>query len=967
MKINKLEIENIASYGEDSDPINFKPGNNFISGLNGHGKSTIFKAIQQALYPTGDSNTERINLLRKGCRKGNIKVWFEINDTACHLRLILKENSDSFRLEINNGEKVISTKEEVIETLNKWENMTGDRKKIFDNVVGVEQNGFTTPFLMTNKGRKEYFNTILDVDKYKRIADTLNRLRIGDGVLKKRIEELKEEHDYLKGRVANYPEEKKALRECDRQVKERGKEAEAKEKQLKERKELLGRLQEKEKELKSLREEITLLKENIKHQNQTEGSLVNSLNEAVLAGKIVEENTGQYQLHEAARKKLPELNKRRDEKDRLERERNTIQKRIETGEARITVMEDELNKARAKNKEALAMNTSALEEIKPELESARKDVSDIEEVFTSGAVKTGALQSVEKDISALQNRQANLKDLEMKAAGLKKETGEIAKQILALGDFKTVEEEKEKLEKQKEKVLSEIAVSGQKIKDLKEKIAKSADGICPIINEKCGRIDPERFQSQLEQEGKIHSDHTAKLDALAKGLSRLEEKLKGKQRAVKLNAEKETLEKQWKDRKAEAEKLLAAVHHKPLAVPGEINDLVFSAGLDTVINSQGLSAYLEVVKEEAGVYRKNLEAFQKETNKKRDEARGNMTRIEAEQKGLLDLRQQIQKEAGTFRKREEEILGRRKAIEKEKEALQEAADRLKPLANIADEISALNESLEKTKHAADLYQENIKMAQRLEGKKEELAKHQENLERIRNALKEAEETAVQKQSEFDPDELASCKAGHERLAEEYNTAAGELVGLRKQLVVLKKHVEELTEEYIKFNNVKEGLKQEQKKEKALKFIVDTFKNSGALIVEKMINRISSQANMIFSRIFKEPSELSWDREYNVSLTSPSRHERNFKQLSGGEQMICALAVRLAIAREFNQSDFIILDEPTVNVDHEKCEELAETISTLTREIKGLKQMFIVSHDNTFERVIDNVIRVQKENDCTRVG
>ena len=99
--------------------------------------------------------------------------------------------------------------------------------------------------------------------------------------------------------------------------------------------------------------------------------------------------------------------------------------------------------------------------------------------------------------------------------------------------------------------------------------------------------------------------------------------------------------------------------------------------------------------------------------------------------------------------------------------------------------------------------------------------------------------------------------------------------------------------------------------------------------------------------------LSWNEDYGISLDVDGR-ERQFAQLSGGEQMSAALSVRLALLREMSNIDIAFFDEPTTNLDEARRESLARQIL----EVKGFRQLFVISHDDTFEQSTENVIRVE---------
>lgn len=70
-------------------------------------------------------------------------------------------------------------------------------------------------------------------------------------------------------------------------------------------------------------------------------------------------------------------------------------------------------------------------------------------------------------------------------------------------------------------------------------------------------------------------------------------------------------------------------------------------------------------------------------------------------------------------------------------------------------------------------------------------------------------------------------------------------------------------------------------------------------------------------------------------------------------MSAALSVRLALLREMSNIDVAFFDEPTTNLDATRRESLARQIL----DVKGFNQLFVISHDDTFEQTTDNVIRL----------
>ena len=92
------------------------------------------------------------------------------------------------------------------------------------------------------------------------------------------------------------------------------------------------------------------------------------------------------------------------------------------------------------------------------------------------------------------------------------------------------------------------------------------------------------------------------------------------------------------------------------------------------------------------------------------------------------------------------------------------------------------------------------------------------------------------------------------------------------------------------------------------------------------------------------------------------NRRQFGQLSGGEQMSAALAVRLALLRELSGIDVAFFDEPTSNLDLRAGKPWPSRSSTCD----GLRQLFVISHDDTFEQATERLVRIEKVNGQSRV-
>ncbi len=184
----------------------------------------------------------------------------------------------------------------------------------------------------------------------------------------------------------------------------------------------------------------------------------------------------------------------------------------------------------------------------------------------------------------------------------------------------------------------------------------------------------------------------------------------------------------------------------------------------------------------------------------------------------------------------------------------------------------------------------------------------------------------------------------------------------RQFLKLDKEIAEMKSYLAKISEFEAKLENEKRFGEYAKFIRETLRDSAQHIVLELIGEISEEANSLYCAIMDDFSqELRWSEDYGIIITE-SGEEKNFQQLSGGEKMGAALALRLSLLKMLSNSDFVFLDEPTANMDEIRRENLSEQIMN----IKGFKQIFVISHDDTFNEKYGHVVKIEKTNGESRV-
>lgn len=277
-------------------------------------------------------------------------------------------------------------------------------------------------------------------------------------------------------------------------------------------------------------------------------------------------------------------------------------------------------------------------------------------------------------------------------------------------------------------------------------------------------------------------------------------------------------------------------------------------------------------------------------------------------------------------------------------------------------ITAERERLQE--HAEDhrRYLENAQLAAGLEALKE---RHQalETERTAKDKLRQERLLALEKA-------LASYdEERHQTLTEEYTSLGAERARLEARLEISRAQLSQFESEIAALQarqEVLEGAVGERERlestSEALEFIRKTIREAGPHITRALVTSISAEADQTFGEVLNDHTmRLRWNEDYSITVEQGGA-ERDFSQLSGGEKTAAALAVRLALLHEMSQIRVAFFDEPTAHLDEQRRDNLAAQIV----RIKGFNQLFVISHDDTFERETHHVLRVSKENGISQV-
>jgi DNA repair protein SbcC/Rad50 len=186
--------------------------------------------------------------------------------------------------------------------------------------------------------------------------------------------------------------------------------------------------------------------------------------------------------------------------------------------------------------------------------------------------------------------------------------------------------------------------------------------------------------------------------------------------------------------------------------------------------------------------------------------------------------------------------------------------------------------------------------------------------------------------------------------------------IRATLEAVTQRTEQLAADMARFAEIRRTVatdfREKERLEKvaeATAFIRDTLKEAAPRVARNYVYHVSLEANLMYREITGNAERtLKWAEDYSIMLEE-NGYERPFQSLSGGEQMAAALSVRLALLKQLTDIRLAFFDEPTTNMDAERRENLAMEISRITH----FDQMFVISHDETFDNYVDNVVSVHR--------
>ncbi len=573
---------------------------------------------------------------------------------------------------------------------------------------------------------------------------------------------------------------------------------------------------------------------------------------------------------------------------------------------------EKLNAAKSRIENALGNVKSDQKRFQEDLDKAQKAHLEIERLKPQVAEQ----ERLEKERDAFRNELAKSEAIENQIKSLVAKMDDLRKKYIANKDqIKETEakakgaENFENLSKRDLELTQNLANLRARLESDEKFQSEIKNGLCPILSQKCLNLKPGQTLESFV--GSQFSELKTQISAFESEQKPLASALKLAREAEKFSAALETLKSREKEigdegksYKDEKEKLDTQLENLPKLKSDLAETDAKTRGLDNP-KAKLLAAESEVKRE--------IQIREKIT-----EAEKNLERLES------DLRIEVEK--------------------------------LESYKDLDSNWKQFSETRDRTANAHREFLTNENLAKSLPEREKEFEKAAAELIVLTQNSAKAEKDFTLASKDYDRElhqtEKFALREAERRLAE-----------TRANLANVQKRAAELEAELKRLAEVRKAMQSEfQEKERlekigeATDFIRETLKKSAPLVAKNYIYFVSLEANQMFREITGNAERtLRWTEDYGIMLEEDG-FERPFVSLSGGEQMAAALSVRLALLKQLSDIRLAFFDEPTTNLDTTRRELLAEQISRIT-ERKTFDQLFVISHDDTFEDYVDYVVPV----------
>ncbi|MGG6242380.1 AAA family ATPase [Nodosilinea sp. AN01ver1] len=919
MQILSVALQNFKTHRDRY--FEFQPGTNAICGENGAGKTSILEAIAWVLFNyQGDYAKE--DLIRNGSGSAQVTVAFTSNydSRTYQVQRCTQRGYALFDPQLNERLPYTRIKDEVLPWLRQHLGVgpTTNLPQLFARTLGVPQGTFTADFLQPAEHRKAVFDAILKVEDYKLAFKQMNALR--------RYAE--DQVEATKAEIAQYDGSLAAWDELHQRQQTLQQEIATSEQRLKTLTTTLKTLQTQRDDLKAQAQQVQTLanqRQGLLHQQEAKQAsltrLQQSTQQAEQAIALCQTHQAAYQGYQTVEETLKTLSQAQQQRQKLQNESQTLQKTQAQKQVELARWQTQLESFAATERELALLRPQIA--VQAKLEERRQGLQQQLEQQQRWRLQRQQLQTQYDQLSQQLAQVAQTRDrltaLEPKIeaiAPLEEQRDRLQQQLSRMAAARQFEAE-----------ISALVVASQRQGKTQQAEIKAVLNDLAILAQSLPLLSSEtleRLEQALQGTAALHDSLVTALEVILRDLA---------------------------DQTDEA-----ALKTSLKTVEG---DLKQHYGWQAELAQLGsITSQMEQIQRSQADLLDQINALSQQLD--------NQTTIDADLAALDDdlnalgrprEKSQILERTLQDKPRVEEAHAAQSlALENLNQQVQALSTQLESFADLDQRLAQAQSDRAQYQTGYGIYLQNQQLANQHSQLKAELAAAQADLAQLQQQQAALESTYQTALARFDPEAAATLEATYSTVKSETDQLAGGLPQQQQRLADLNQQLATLQALAQRRDAAKRQLQSREKAKRFITFARKAYNEAGPRITEQYVRSVSQQADRLFRDLLNRPNvALEWSRDYEI-LVQDGPNQRRFVNLSGGEQMCAALAVRLALLKVLADVDIAFFDEPTTNMDRPRRQGLAEAIG----RIKTFQQLFVISHDDTFEQVTENVIVVERE-------
>jgi exonuclease SbcC len=1013
MLITHVELENIKSYRQIN--LDFRRGTTAISGVNGAGKTTIVEAIGFALFDF--LLYSQAQFVREGEKYGRIVIHLIGSDDRAYTVERRCGSGAHWFVYDQEADYRVEQRTDVLDKLHELFGIDRERslKALFRDALGVPQGSFTSIFLEGGSERKLKFDALLQIEDYKNAADYLLDAQ---KEYKEQLQTQQNEIQRLEFETRGLDIWRKELQEKRLLDQQQTAQIAALTEQLKLLEEQFAALTKQRDELVQLESYYSKSIHTLRTAQERLLERKQELDLARNAQQVVEDSREDYQRYQETEKALKRLRVDEQQRNKLRQQQsgmsNTLAT-IQTTIAHLQVRLEEVAAAKQRIIDLLPRVDEQLELEKQRDELTRK-VARYEELVKEGKrlvqQHTGILEqqgSIQRQISEIEPLQPVAAQLQQRIEAVARlraqlnERGSRQRLLIEKRDqLRQKQEERETLATRLRKAESTIArieehrAEAEELPTLRVQYdqfseqrfrlegniegyttsrQQSVGGLCPFLSEPClnikqrgivslesyfdGLLEHDRARLVvIDQQQSTVTDRINTVKKYAEALDKLGQYIEQRDNYVeyllRLAIEIARLEREIADQVGELETLKQVDQQ---IIGEEIARKESQKADERVRGLEGLRMQLQQLQEQEQQY----DALIQERRQQAKELSAS-----GEQLKLVGLDLDRLNDPRGETKAQHDIIKQEPAYQQQLEAQQQAllatVQQLQVLEHQLTEYAELDKRifeqeavLQQSHTGYKAYMQNERAASLLPQRQQEFHTIQGSVMQAQQDFEHAEEVYLKAKAAYNEAELRRVDEDMKNRRDEFSTLLEKIQLTRKDIGDLERDIQKAEAFLLELEAAQKEKATLEELQQMMEMFRKLLKEAAPHVLKAMLGDISAEANRIFGEIMGDrAAQLSWQNDYEIILRRQGVN-RTFAQLSGGEQMSAALAVRLALLKKLSSLNIAFFDEPTQNMDELRRMNLAEQI----RRVRGFDQLIVISHDDTFEQGLDSLIRLRK--------